>query len=104
VSAEQAMREMLLRDHRSGNIEIVAGGNDGPGLRYVVARIWPDKTAGGADAKPNEVGSYFLLMDQGWVCLPEDELGGPVVSVGKALLEHLSRSARRPPKGGKGAN
>lgn len=104
VSAEQAMREMLLRDHWGGTVEIVAGGNDGPGLRYVVARVWPVKAAGGADGKPREVGSYFLRMDQGWVYLPEDELSGPVVAVGKALLDHLFRSARQRPKGGKGAS
>jgi hypothetical protein len=30
-----------------------------------------------------------LRMEHGWVHLPADEISGPVVAVGKLLLNHL---------------
>jgi len=104
ASAEEAMRTLLLREHPGGRVELVASGNDAPGLRFVVARVWPAVSAGAASVppgRPREVGWYFLRMDQGWVHLPDDELTGPVVAVGKVLLEWLGGRSQAPknPKG-----
>jgi hypothetical protein len=104
ASAEEAMRQLLLRGYPGGRVEIVGAGNDAPGLRYVVARVWPARTglAAGSQRKgPKEAGCYFLRMDQGWVYLPEDDLTGPIIAVGKALLDRLPGAARLPRGPGK---
>jgi hypothetical protein len=35
-----------------------------------------------------------LRMEHGWVHLPADEISGPVVAVGKLLLNHLPGNDR----------
>ena len=65
ASAEHAMQELLLRDHRASRIEIVAAGNDAPGLRYVVARVWPgnatETVRANAQLQPRRRGARFLF-------------------------------------------
>jgi hypothetical protein len=51
--------------------------------------LWPTGVPGSPEGKPREEGCYFLLTEQGWVHLPADELKGPLVAVGKLLLDHL---------------
>jgi hypothetical protein len=98
-SAEEAMRQMLLRDVPGGRVRIVGVGKDGPGLRYVVAGAWPAETNPRAHGKPRlpEVGWFFLRMEQGWVYLPEGDVTGPVVAVGKALIDLMSRGQTQSP-------
>lgn len=83
------MHDLMVKNHQAARIEIVGAGNDGPGLRYVVARVWPPQVPGGPEPNPREEGKYFLRMEHGWVHLPADEISGPVVAVGKLLLNHL---------------
>jgi hypothetical protein len=99
-TAEEAMRQMLLRDMQGGRVRIVGVGKDGPGLRYVVAGAWPAETdprARTANGGYREVGLFFLRMEQGWVYLPEGDVTGPVVAVGKALIDLMSRGQTQSP-------
>jgi hypothetical protein len=94
-SAEEAMRQMLLREMPRGRVRIVGVGKDGPGLRYVVAGAWPaatDPRSRTASGGYRETGRFFLRMEQGWVYLPEGDVTGPVVAVGKALIDLMSSS------------
>jgi len=104
ASAETAMHDLMIRNDQAARIEIVGAGNDGPGLRYVVARVWPPRVPGGPEPNPREVGCYFLRMEHGWVHLPADEINGPVVAVGKLLLDHLPWNERQHSERGKGAS
>jgi hypothetical protein len=99
VSAEAAMHDLMGRTSRGGRVEILSVGDDGPGLRYVVARVWAPATAANAapSGRPREVGSYFLRMEQGWVHVPGEELNGLVVALGKALLDGLGGGGDRLP-------
>jgi hypothetical protein len=100
ASAEEAMRQMLLRDVPGGRVRIVGVGKDGPGLRYVVAGAWPAETdprARTANGGYREVGWFFLRMEQGWVYLPEGDVTGPVVAVGKALIDLMPRGQTQSP-------
>jgi hypothetical protein len=92
-TAEAGMRTALLDRYPGAEVQIVGSGNDAPGLRFVVARFRLPASGEGANASPGqpwqEAGWYFLKMDQGWVYIDEDELGGPALAVGKWLLDRL---------------
>jgi len=94
-SAEEAMREMLLRNNPGAAVEIVGSGDEGPGLRYVVGRVRRTTAAEGARGAPREIGSFFLRLERGWVYLPADEFSGPAVAVGKTLLDLLPHDPTR---------
>jgi hypothetical protein len=98
-SAELAMRHLMDATYPSARVEIVGNGVDGPGLRYVVARVWQSKGGQRTTSDPIEQGCYFLLMENGWVHLAADEFSGPTVAVGKFLLERLGSGTRRSPAG-----
>ena len=43
ATAETAMEDLMARSYRGSRVQIVGSGNDGRGLRYVVARVCPPK-------------------------------------------------------------
>ena len=94
ATAESAMQDLMIRTEGPGRVDIVAAGNDGPGLRYVVARVWPTNAPATAAGHSREIGAYFLRMNHGWVHLPEDEVNGQVLAIGKALLDRVPGTAR----------
>jgi len=98
-SAETAMLHLMNATYPGARVEIAGSGLDGPGLRYVVARVWLSKAGQGSTGDPIEQGSYFLRMENGWVHLAADEFSGPAVAVGKLLLERLGSGTRRIPAG-----
>ncbi len=89
ASAETAMRQLMATNYPGARVEIVGSGREGPGLRYVVAHIWPAKTGERPAGDELEDGRYFLRMERGWVHLSADEFSGPAVAIGQVLLDHL---------------
>jgi hypothetical protein len=92
ATAEAAMEALMARTYRGARVQIVGSGTDGPGLRYVVARVWPPADPEGSTPGAWEDGRYFLKMEQGWVHLPGDEILGPIVAIGKWILDHTGQS------------
>jgi hypothetical protein len=88
------MQDLMARSRPGARVELVGEGREGPGLRYVVARVWPAGASGGAEGSPHEKGSCFLRMEQGWVYLAADEFTGPSVALGRLLLDRLPESDR----------
>jgi hypothetical protein len=104
ASAEGGIRDILLRRFPGGRVEIVGAGNEAPGMRFVVARVWPahtDPRASGKDGGREEVGWSFLRMEHGWVWMRgEDELSAPVIALGKMLIDWLPGGSRMRPASG----
>jgi hypothetical protein len=100
ASAEEAMRQGVLRDYPGGRVHIVGGGEEVPGVAFIVARVWPaatDSRARGENGGRREIGWHFTHMEHGWVYLPGDDLTAPVFAVGKLLIDSLPGTRRGAP-------